>query len=189
MNTVIFDVSALEEGVCRADPSGDLIEYIAEAYGAQPSSVKAQINELRKCDKRIIESKIKNFIDVSDEEIVKFIVENDGLQFLDKVLNDPHDLIMIVFQIKSSAEMLISCDRRLLYLAEKLQLAHCCFKAAVKHANDKLGLDIFEEPVYRTQEMFEDGSSPFFHYKNSRYCDLCDERKRCPCHKWPWCPS
>lgn len=184
MSTVIFDASALDNRLCRVDPEGDLIDYISEAYGGAPSAVMIQIDRLRSCDPGTIRNRISHSIAVSDEELAEFIMQcGSNVHHLDRVMADPCDLVMLAYHKIYSARILISCDRRLLYVAEHLNLRHCCFKAALQDADDKLNSGIIEEPAYHTDEMFENGSDPFFHYPNNRYCDLCDKRKQCICHR------
>ena len=184
MSTVIFDASALDNRLCRVDPEGDLIDYISETYGGAPSAVMIQIDRLRSCDPGTIRNRISHSIAVSDEELAEFIMQcGSDVLHLDRVMADPCDLVMLAYHKIHGARILISCDRHLLYVAEYLDLRHCCFKAALHDANVSLNSGIIEDTAYHTDEMFENGSDPFFHYPNNRYCDLCDKRKQCICHR------
>jgi hypothetical protein len=184
MSTVIFDASALDQRLCRVDPEGDLIDYISASYDGEPYAVMIQVDKLQHCDPGKIRNRIIHSITVSDEELAKFIMQcGSDVPHLDRVMDDPYDLVILAYQKIHGARMLISCDRRLLYVAEHLDLRHRCFKAALHDANISLDSGIIDDPAYHTDEMFVDGSDPFFHYLNNRYCGVCDKRKQCACHR------
>ena len=183
MSAVIFDASSLDDRLCRVDPEGDLIDYIGASYDGEPSGVMIQIDRLKGCHPRKIRDRISQDIAVSDEELAGFLMQyGSGVPHLDRVMDDPCDLVMLAYHKIHGARVLISCDRRLLYVAEHLDLRHCCFKAALHDANISLNFGITEDPAYRTDEMFMNGVDPFFHYPNNRYCGMCDQRNQCACH-------
>jgi predicted nucleic acid-binding protein len=184
MKAVIFDASALDNHLCRVDPEGDIIEYISASYDGEPCAVMIQIDKLQHCEPRKIRNRIKNGIFISDEEVIEFIMQcGSGVPHLDRVKSDPYDFVILAYHKNYNAEILISCDRYLLYVAEHLDLKHRCFKAALHEANNSLNSGIVDDPAYHTEEMFESGNDPFFHYPNNRYCGLCDKRKQCICHR------
>ena len=183
MSAVIFDASSLDDRLCCVDTGGDLIDYISDSYDGEPSGVMRQINKLKHCDPNKIKEKITQDITVSNEELAGFIMQyGTGVPHLDRVMADPCDLVMLAYHKIYDAKVLISCDRHLLYVAEHLDLRHCCFKAALHNANISLDFGITEDPAYRTDEMFMNGVDPFFHYPNNRYCGMCDQRNQCACH-------
>ncbi len=184
MSTVIFDTSALDNRLCRVDPSGDLIDLISASYAGESAAIIAQVNRLMQCNPDIVKGRIGREITVTDEEIAEFIVSNaENVPHLDRVREDPYDLVLLAYHKISGAKLLISCDHYLLYVAEYLKLAHRCFKAALHDANACLDSGITEDPAYHTDDMFQNGNDPFFNYPNNRYCTACDRHRQCACHQ------
>ncbi len=183
MSTVIFDVSALEQRLCKVDPDGDIVAYIGDCYGGTPSGVPQQINDMRHCDAEKFRGLFPVSVELSDEEVTRFIMENGaGFPQMGRLAEDPCDVLMLAYFQKNGSSMLVSCDKLLLYIAEHLDLKHRCFKAAIHDANIHMDKAIMADPSYRTSEMLVEGSDPFFHYPNCRYCQQCDRNHRCSCH-------
>lgn len=183
MSTIIFDTSTLDDRLCRVDPGGDLIDLISASYVGESAAIIEQVIRLRQCDPNVVQRKISRPITVTDEELAEFIVLTAAnVPHLDRVLEDPYDLVLLAYHKINDAKLLISCDRYLLYVAEYLELTHRCFKAALHDANACLDSGITEDPAYHTDDMFQNGTDPFFNYPNNRYCTICDRHRQCACH-------
>ncbi len=183
MSTVIFDVSAMEQRLCRVDPDGDIVGYIGDCYGGTPAGVLQQINKLRNCDAEKFRELFPVSIELPDEEVAGFIMEH-GAKFpqMDRLGKDPFDLLLLAYIQRNGSCMLVSCDKLMLYMAENLGFPHRCFKAALHDANIHMNNGIMEDSSYQTHEMHAEGSDPFFHYSNNRYCQQCDRKHHCSCH-------
>ena len=121
----------------------------------------------------------------SDEEAALFVMNYKGHCRLDRIIEDPVDIKLLVFALKYPNSMLVSCDRRLLMLAADLSQKRTCFKAALHKVHVDMG-GLFDDPSYTTAEMFDRaGKDPFFHYTCDTRCLSCDPEGECDTRRSP----
>ncbi len=184
MSVVIFDACSLDGRLCRVDPGCDLIDYISITFDGESCGIIEQLEKLKQCVSERVVDHIIQHISISDEDLADFIMtEGPSIPALDRIAEDPYDLKILAYHKMHNAKAIITCDRRLLYAADKLGLAHSCFKAALHMADNRFDAGITADPAYNTNPMLENGNDPFFHYPNNRYCGGCDPGNQCPCHR------
>ena len=125
----------------------------------------------------------------SDIEVALFVMNYKGHCSLERIIEDPVDIRLLVFALKYPNSVLVSCDRRLLMLAADCGQRRACFKAALHKVHVDTG-GLFGEPGYTTAAMFDPaGNDPFFHYAYKRRCTSCDHDDGCRTRHSPPAPG
>jgi hypothetical protein len=116
----------------------------------------------------------------SDGEILDFVrnAPRHLAQQIDKISEDLADLGLLLAVRDNSESVLLTCDRRLLFLAKDMGEVHYCFKASVHELEDNVG-GVISESDYDTGEMFTGIGNPFFDFGMDRHCPRCDPSNSC----------
>lgn len=159
-----------------------LFDILCEAYGGKPICDKKQFDIIDYFPELV--GKVF-FHDATDEEVAYFVMAYAKPQQLQKLMQDPADLKMLVYAIRKKSVQFLSCDRRLLILAREQGVSSACFKAAIHFLHEQLG-DLFSSQDYQIADMFNaSGTHPFYHYGHNKYCPQCDPKDQCSTRSVP----
>ncbi len=168
------------------DATCELMDLVVDTYGDQGVGDLKQL-ALKTCCTSL-PTTFSNH-DISDTDVALFVAGYSGKCSLRRIMEDPADLRLLVCALKHPGSTLISCDKRLLMLADESKQAHTCFKAAIHKVDISVG-GLFSDRSYNTLQMFDvHGDDPFFHYNRNTKCPVCDPSNTCRTKKTPPTPS
>lgn len=172
---VVFDTNFFEL-LSWIDEDCQLVDLLCDTFEGQGIADHDQLVLMDYCQ-GLVEKLAHHAI--TDEQVMEFVFRYQGALSLQRILNDPSDLKLVVCVIKNSGSVFLTNDWRLLSLSDQEHLEHWCFKAAIHQLDQKSG-GLFNEQDYQTQSMFDEaGKHPFFHYENDKRCPLCDSKNQC----------
>jgi len=162
------------------DSDCSLTEFIIERFGPSAVGDRVQLQRMDYC-----ESMKTLFSDhgISDEELMAWIMDTKPqiAEILRKhlIVDDLVDAKLLRYAVREDNATLLACDAKLLIMAEKLEVPHYCFKAALAETDTFMNGGIFDDPDYQTAKMERGGEHPFFHYGNDKHCPRCDVGCQC----------
>jgi predicted nucleic acid-binding protein len=183
LRRVVFDTNVFSL-LRQVDDCCGLIELVCDNFQGKGYADHLQLSKMNYC----LDLKYRlAHIDVSDEEVALFIFGYKGELNLARINSDPTDLKLVLFAHNGINSVFLTGERKLLQLSDELGLEHWCFKAVLHQLDEALGRSsIFNEPSYRTDEMFNiPGNHPFFHYAVVNRCNECDPRGNCLTKRTP----
>lgn len=180
MTNLVFDTNFLRN-LHKIDKDFSLVDLLCDAYNNRIGV--ADLQQLRRIDYCICLSDKLQDHNITDEQVISFMLNYKGGINLEHIMDDPVDLKFIVFVKDNISSVFLTCEAKLLQLSKELKLNHWCLKAAIHHLSEHIG-GLFGESDYKTEQMFDvNGASPFFHYSKNTRCTQCHDD--CPTHKSP----
>jgi hypothetical protein len=157
-----------------------LVDFLCDVYDSKGVADHQQLKKMDYCT--CLTNKLAHH-DITDEQVIAFVMDYRGHLNLEHIASDPIDLKLVVFVKDNDLSVFLTCDAKLLQLSKELGLKHWCLKAAIHQLSESLG-GIFGESEYEFEQMFaEKGEHPFFHYAKNTRCSQCHDN--CQTHKSP----
>ena len=178
---VVIDTNNVDR-VHAVDATCGLVDMIVLVFGSFGVGDRQQLALKPHCVDVL--QKIKDH-GTSDDEAALFVMSYKGHCRIDRIIEDPVDIKLLVFALKHSSSVFVSCDRRLLMLAAELSQKRACLKAALHKVHVAAG-GLFGDQSYTTAAMFDaTGKDPFFHYMCDTRCSSCDPTGECDTRRSP----
>jgi predicted nucleic acid-binding protein len=185
LRRVVFDTNVFSL-LQKVDGCCGLVELLCDNYQGKGYADHSQLAKMDYC--LDLKNKLGEVI-ISDEEVAMFIFGYQGKLSLMRINSDPSDLKLVLFAKNGANAVFLTGERKLLQLSDELGIEHWCFKAALHQLDKALGQGaIFDDPNYRTSEMFEepgDEPHPFFHFAVVNRCKECNPTGNCPTKNYP----
>lgn len=159
----------------------DLLEFILDCHGGCAEGDGSELEAIDYCVEALSNADI-NHHGISDREAMEWYSDRDATEAesLRRLFEDGADLKLLIRAISlRGKEMLLSCDRRLLFASARYDLSHRCFKATIAYTDESMGGGVRNRPEFCTDQMETGNGHPFFYYGEDKHCPRCDPKKGC----------